>query len=200
MSRPAPYFWGGWCVTSKTARRLTGCKKRLTSIGLRPISTLVDITNFMTIAMNRPLHVFDADKLQGGITVRMGRDGEEFEALNDKDYTVDETMTCVCDESGVLGLGGIIGGTSSGVDENTVNVLIEAALFDPIRTAVTGRKHQINSDARYRFERGIDADFIHDGVEMATQMVIDLCGGEAAALSRPGKNRQIRANSPLTRP
>lgn len=198
-----PLFLGRLIRNVKNGPSPDWLQKRLTSIGLRPISTLVDITNYMTIAMNRPLHVFDADKLRGGITVRMGREGEAFEALNDKAYSVDESMTCVCDESGVLGLGGIIGGTSSGVDENTTNVVIEAALFDPIRTAVTGRKHQINSDARYRFERGIDTNFTADGMEMATQMALDLCGGEAGTVVQAGtvpeETRQFAFDPALTK-
>ncbi len=152
-------------------------QKRLTSIGLRPISCLVDITNYFTIGLNRPLHVFDADKVKGNIHVRLSQKGESFEALNDKTYTLDDGMTVVCDDSGVLGLGGIMGGTSTGVSETTQNVYLEAAFFDSVRTAMTGRALQINSDARYRFERGIDAAFTAEGIELATALILDLCGG-----------------------
>ncbi|MCB1537691.1 MAG: phenylalanine--tRNA ligase subunit beta [Rhodospirillales bacterium] len=150
---------------------------RLKAIGLRPISALVDITNYFTIGLNRPLHVFDADKIKGNIHVRLSRAGETLDALNDKSYTLGDGMTVVCDDSGVLGLGGIIGGTSTGCSENTVNVYVEAAYFNPIRTATTGRALQIHSDARYRFERGIDPDFTAQGMELATAMILDLCGG-----------------------
>lgn len=153
-------------------------QKKLKSVGLRPISALVDITNLMTIDVNRPLHVFDADKIQGNIHVRLARTGEKLAALNDKTYDLSETMTVVCDDSGVLGLGGIIGGTSTGCTESTVNVYVEAAYFDPLRTARTGRTLQIDSDARYRFERGIDPEFTKDGIELATRLIMDLCGGQ----------------------
>jgi phenylalanyl-tRNA synthetase beta chain len=152
-------------------------QKRLTSVGLRPISTLVDITNLMTIGVNRPLHVFDADKIKGDLHVRLARDGETLAALNDKEYTLTKTMTAVCDDSGVLGLGGIIGGASTGCSDDTVNVFVEAAYFDPLRTARTGRALSLDTDARYRFERGIDPAFTRHGIEIAVQMIIDLCGG-----------------------
>ncbi len=155
---------------------------RLKGIGLRPISALVDITNFLTVALNRPLHVFDADKLKGNIHVRLSKKGEKLEALNDKTYELDDGMTVVCDDSGVLGLGGIIGGVPSSVSEQTTSVYLEVAWFDPVRTAITGQKLQIDSDARYRFERGIDPGFVKDGAEIATRLILDLCGGEASEL------------------
>jgi len=153
---------------------------------LRPISTLVDITNFVTFDLARPLHVFDADKVKGDIHVRFGR-GEKFLALNGKEYTADESMTAICDESGVLGLGGIIGGESTGCSEDTVNVFLETALFDPIRTAATGRTLDIVSDARYRFERGIDPAFAPVGAEIATRLITELCGGAASDLVIAGR-------------
>jgi len=159
---------------------------RLLAVGLRPISTLVDITNLMTLDVNRPLHVFDAAKLKGGIIVRMARPGETLLALNGKTYALDETMTGVCDESGVLGLGGIIGGESTGCTEATTEVYVEAALFDPVRTATTGRKLEVLSDARYRFERGLDPAFVRDGLEMATKLILDLCGGEPSEIVTAG--------------
>lgn len=162
-------------------------QQKLKAIGLRPISALVDITNYMTYAYNRPLHVFDADKLKGGLTVRLSKDGETFKALNDKTYTLNDQMVVIADDSGVLGLGGVMGGTATGVDEHTKNVYIEAAYFDPMRTARTGRALQISSDARYRFERGIDPAFTEDGLEIAAQMVLDLCGGEASERGSVGK-------------
>jgi len=151
---------------------------RLKAIGLRPISALVDITNFVTFDLGRPLHVFDADKVDGGIVIRMCRPGETLLALNGKEYTLDGEITGVCDESRVEGLGGIIGGEESGCTEETVNVFLEVALFDPIRTATTGRRLGVVSDARYRFERGLDPAFVMDGVEIASRLILELCGGE----------------------
>jgi len=159
---------------------------QLRAIGLRPINALADITNYVSYDRARPLHVFDADKLKGVVHARLGQKGEKFLALDGKDYEVDETMTVIADDNGVLGLGGIMGGEDTGCSDETVNVFIECAYFDPLRTAKTGRKTGITSDARYRFERGIDPNFIMPGMEMATQLVIDLCGGEASRLEIAG--------------
>ena len=155
-------------------------QQRLRAIGLRPISTLVDITNLITIGYGRPLHVYDVAKLSGTIHARLGKDGESFEALDGKTYTVDDEMCVIADDNGVLGLGGIIGGESSGVSENTTDVLIEAAYFDPIRSATTGRKLNLQTDARYRFERGVDPAFVKPGLDLATHLILELCGGEAS--------------------
>jgi phenylalanyl-tRNA synthetase beta chain len=157
-------------------------QQRLRAIGLRPISALVDMTNYITFDLARPLHVFDADTLSGGIHVRFARDGEAVAALNDRTYTLDPSVTVIADNDGALGLGGVIGGESSGCTADTVNVFIEAALFDPLRTAATGRRYAIESDARYRFERGVDPMFVVDGMEIATRMVLELCGGEPSEL------------------
>jgi phenylalanyl-tRNA synthetase beta chain len=159
---------------------------RLAAIGLRPISALVDITNFITFDLNRPLHVFDADKIAGDLVVRGARQGESLAALNGKSYALDDEMTVIADDREVLSLGGVIGGDSTGCTETTRNVLIEAALFDPVRTAATGRRLQIQSDARYRFERGLDPDFVRPGMEIATRLVLELCGGEASELAVSG--------------
>ncbi|HKO07817.1 MAG TPA: phenylalanine--tRNA ligase subunit beta [Alphaproteobacteria bacterium] len=153
---------------------------RLRAIGLRPISALVDITNYVTFDLGRPLHVFDADKLAGDLTMRLARAGETLAALNGKSYTLDEAMTVIADEKGVAGLGGIVGGEASGCTEATRNVFLEVALFDPIRTAVTGRKLAIESDARYRFERGLDPTSAIWGAEVAAHLIGELCGGEAS--------------------
>ncbi|MBO6504894.1 MAG: phenylalanine--tRNA ligase subunit beta [Kordiimonadaceae bacterium] len=150
---------------------------RLTSIGLRPISTLVDITNFITHDLGRPLHVYDAKKLSGNIRVRVAEAGETFLALDDKEYTTAGGETMIADDAGVLGFGGIIGGDASGCQLDTTEVVLECALFDRIKTAESGRKHGINSDARYRFERGVDSLFAQQGFEIASQMILDLCGG-----------------------
>jgi phenylalanyl-tRNA synthetase beta chain len=151
---------------------------RLKAVGLRPISALVDITNYVSFDRGRPLHVYDAARLNGTVRARLGRDGESFAALDGKTYTVDAEMCVIADDAAVLGLGGIMGGEASGVGETTTDVLIESAWFDPGRTARTGRRTGINSDARYRFERGVDPAFVVAGLELATRLVLDLCGGE----------------------
>jgi phenylalanyl-tRNA synthetase beta chain len=151
--------------------------RRLTAIGLRPINALVDITNFITFDRGRPLHVFDAAKVKGDLVVRRGKPGETLLALDGKTYALDDTMCVIADESGVESLAGIMGGEASGCSERTTDVLIESALWDPPNIAHTGRRLNINSDARYRFERGVDPAFMVPGLELATRMVIDLCGG-----------------------
>jgi phenylalanyl-tRNA synthetase beta chain len=155
-------------------------QKRLTAIGLRPINTLVDITNFITFDRGRPLHVFDAAKVHGNLTVRRAKNGEKLLALDGKTYTLDEATCVIADEKGVESLSGIMGGEATGCSETTTDVLIESALWDELNIAQTGRKLGINSDARYRFERGVDPAFMLPGLEMATQMVLDLCGGQAS--------------------
>ncbi len=152
-------------------------QKRLTSIGLRPINALVDITNFMTYDRARPLHVFDAAKVKGNLTVRRARDGETLKALDGRVYTLDSSICVIADDHGVESLAGIMGGEASGCDENTTDVLIELALWNEINIAQTGRKLGINSDARYRFERGVDPAFMVPGLEMATRLVMEMCGG-----------------------
>jgi phenylalanyl-tRNA synthetase beta chain len=156
-------------------------QKRLRSIGLRPISALVDVTNLLTYDRGRPLHVFDADKIHGAIEVRSARDGETLAALDGKTYALAPGMTVIADETGPEGIGGVMGGEASGCTEATTRIYIEAAYFDPIRTAITGRALKINSDARYRFERGIDPAFTAPGMELATALILHLCGGEASA-------------------
>ena len=155
-------------------------QKRLLAVGLRPISALVDITNYFAVDRCRPLHVFDADTLAGHLHVRLSRKGETLAALNGKTYELDDGMTVIADDDGVLSLGGVIGGESSGCTETTKTVVLESAFFDPIRTATTGRKLAIESDARYRFERWVDPASTIPGLEAATQMILDLCGGEAS--------------------
>lgn len=150
---------------------------RLRAIGLRPINTLVDITNFITFDRARPLHVFDAAKVKGNLTVRRAKKGEQLLALDGKTYALDESMCVIADDSGVESLAGIMGGETTGVSETTTDVLIECALWDPLNIAQTGRKLGIQSDARYRFERGVDPAFLLPGLELATQMVTELCGG-----------------------
>jgi phenylalanyl-tRNA synthetase beta chain len=153
-------------------------QRQLTAIGLRPINALVDITNFITFDRGRPLHVFDAAKVTGNLTVRRAKNGETLRALDGKTYTLDEATCVIADEKGVESLSGIMGGEASGCTDTTTDVLIESALWDELNIAQTGRKLGINSDARYRFERGVDPAFMLPGLELATQMVLDLCGGQ----------------------
>ncbi|WP_256807563.1 phenylalanine--tRNA ligase subunit beta [Bradyrhizobium sp. Bra64] len=152
-------------------------QKRLTAIGLRPINALVDITNFMTYDRARPLHVFDARKVKGNLVVRRARDGETLLALDGRSYNLDPATCVIADEHGVESLAGIMGGEASGCDEATTDVLIESALWNEINIAQTGRKLGINSDARYRFERGVDPAFMVPGLELATKLVMEMCGG-----------------------
>src|SRR5919112_4924544 len=153
-------------------------QRRLLSIGLRPINALVDITNYMTFDRGRPLHVFDARKVRGHLTVRRARDGEEVLALDGRTYRLDDSIVVIADESGVESIAGVMGGEHTGCDESTTEVLIESALWDPLNIAQTGRKLSIITDARYRFERGVDPAFCLPGLDLATRMVVDLCGGE----------------------
>lgn len=161
-------------------------QQRLRAIGLRPINTLVDITNYVTFDHGRPLHVFDARKVKGDLVVRYAKAGETLPALDGKTYMLDESMGVIADDNGPESLAGIMGGEASGCDETTTDVLIESALWDPLNIAQTGRKLGINSDARYRFERGVDPAFMVPGLELATQMVLELCGGEATEIEVAG--------------
>jgi phenylalanyl-tRNA synthetase beta chain len=154
-------------------------QRRLLAIGLRPINALVDITNYITFDRGRPLHVFDAKKVKGNLTVRRAQEGEEVLALDGRTYRLDPAVVVIADENGVESIGGIMGGEHSGCDEATTDVLIESALWDPLNIAQTGRRLGIITDARYRFERGVDPAFAVPGLELATRMVVDLCGGEA---------------------
>ena len=163
-------------------------QKRLTSIGLRPINALVDITNFMTFDRARPLHVFDAKKVKGNLVVRRAKSGETLLALDGKTYTLDDSICVISDDKAVESLAGIMGGEASGCDEATTDVLIESALWNEINIAQTGRKLGINSDARYRFERGVDPAFMVPGLEMATKLVMDLCGGSPSEVVVAGKS------------
>jgi phenylalanyl-tRNA synthetase beta chain len=168
----------------------------LEAIGLRPISSLVDITNFLTFDLNRPLHVFDAGKLRGDLVVRFARAGERLLALNGREYELDPEITAIADDNGVQSLGGVIGGEPTGCTGATTEVYIEAALFDPVRTAATGRRLEIISDARYRFERGVDPAFVGPGLEIATRLILELCGGEPSEVvvagAEPDWRREYR--------
>ncbi|OYU17167.1 MAG: phenylalanine--tRNA ligase subunit beta [Rhodobacteraceae bacterium PARR1] len=160
---------------------------RLTAIGLRPISALVDITNYFTYGLNRPLHVFDADKVAGGVLrIHAAAGGEEFLGLDGKTYRLKPGMMAISDDAGVESLAGIMGGEVSGCSDATVNVFLESAYWDPITIASTGRALKINTDARYRFERGVDPAFTLPGLDLATAMILDLCGGEASDIAQDG--------------
>jgi phenylalanyl-tRNA synthetase beta chain len=161
-------------------------RRRLTAIGQKPISALVDITNYVMIDLGRPLHVYDRAKLSGGLVARKAVPGEQVLALNGKTYTLTETMTVIADDAHVHDIGGIMGGEESGVSECTTDVLIECAYFDPDAIARTGQKLGLTSDARQRFERGVDPAFLDDGLAIATQMVLDICGGTASQVTRAG--------------
>ena len=154
---------------------------QLKSIGLRPISALVDITNFITYDRARPLHFYDLAKVEGAITVRRSKD-EAFDALDDKSYTATNADIAITDTSGILGLGGIVGGVTTGCDENTTDILIESAYFDPLTIRKSAKRLAVNSDAKYRFECGVDTGGLIDGAELATRMVLDMCGGEASEI------------------
>ncbi|MDV7144709.1 phenylalanine--tRNA ligase subunit beta [Tropicimonas sp. TH_r6] len=176
----APVFYGRVIKGVKNGPSPKWLQDALRAIGLRPISALVDITNFFTYDRNRPLHVFDADKVKGNLRVHLAKGGETLVGLDEKEYTFDAGMTLISDDEGVESIAGVMGGLPTGCTEQTTNVFLEAAYFDPIRTAYTGRALKINSDARYRFERGIDPCWTPDGIEHATRMILDLCGGEAS--------------------
>ncbi|MEL6520167.1 MAG: phenylalanine--tRNA ligase subunit beta [Pseudomonadota bacterium] len=175
-----PIFYGRLIRGVKNGPSPDWMQAKLKSIGLRPISTLVDITNYFTFDRNRPLHVFDADKVTGNLRVHQAKGGETLVGLDEKEYTFQSGMTLISDETGPESIGGVMGGLSTGCTEDTVNVFLEAAYFDPVRTAYTGRALKIHSDARYRFERGIDPCWTPIGIEHATRMILDLCGGEAS--------------------
>jgi len=184
---PCPVFAGRVVRGLKNGPSPKWLQDRLKAIGLRPISALVDITNYLTFDRGRPLHVYDADKLTGTISARLGKAGESLLALDGKTYAVDDSMCVIADDAAVLGLGGVMGGETTGSTEATTSVFIESAYFDPGRTARTGRRLGLNSDARFRFERGIDPGFVVAGLELATRLVLDLCGGEASEIVVAGK-------------
>lgn len=177
-TKACPVFMGRYIRNVRNDPSPKWLQQYLAAIGSRSISALVDITNFMCIGMNRPLHVFDADKLSGDITVRLAKDGEEFTDLKGNERTLNDHTIVVTDRTGPLAMGGVIGGLDSGCTEGTVNVFIESAYFNPSMIRKTGQEFGIDSDAKYRFERGIDPASCGMGVEMATRMILDLCGGE----------------------
>jgi phenylalanyl-tRNA synthetase beta chain len=192
-----PLFVGRYIRGVKNGPSPRWLQQRLRAIGLRPISALVDITNYITYDRARPLHVFDADKVRGDLHVRLSRPGERLLGLDGREYEFDDSMTLICDDAGPEGIGGILGGDPTGCMDATVNVFVEAAYFDPVRTAATGRKLRINSDARYRFERGVDPAFTPVGMELATRMILELCGGEPSEVVIAGAVPDTSRRYPL---
>ena len=170
---------------------------RLGAIGLRPISALVDVTNFFTIDLGRPLHVFDAGKLRGNLVLRRGA-GEIFAALDKRDYTATVEDCVIADEAGVQSLAGVIGGADTGCDETTTAVFIECGLFDPVRVALSGRRHGLATDARQRFERGIDPALLPAALDAATAMIVSLCGGSPSAVAQAGGEPPWRRTATLS--
>ena len=165
-------------------------KKKLITLGLKPISAVVDITNYVMFDLNRPLHAYDADKVNKEIIVRNSKEGEVFEALDNKKYKLNKDMCVISDKSGVLGLGGIIGGTTTSTELETKNILLEAAYFSPSSIRKTAKELNINTDAKYRFERGIDPNSIKEGLELATELVLEICGGQASKFEIVGKKNK----------
>ena len=186
-----PVFYGRVIRGVKNGPSPQWLQDRLKAIGLRPISFLVDVTNFFTFDRNRPLHVFDAAKVQGNLRVHAAKGGEVLEALDERTYTMEPGMIVISDDTGVESLGGVMGGEPTGVSDETTDVFIEAAYFDKVRTAYTGRALKINSDARYRFERGIDPMSAAQGVEAATRMILDVAGGEASEVVKAGAEPEV---------
>jgi phenylalanyl-tRNA synthetase beta chain len=180
-----PLFAGRLIRNIKNRPSPAWLQARLRAIGLRPISALVDITNYMCFAFARPMHVFDAGVIRGDLRVHLTKGGESFAALNEKTYTLTPGITAISDDTGVLSLAGVMGGASTGCEADTVDVFLESANFDPVRTAHTGRALQLPSDARYRFERGVDPAFVLPGLEIATRLVLNMCGTEETVVAEP---------------
>jgi phenylalanyl-tRNA synthetase beta chain len=186
-SKACEYFVGRYIRGVKNGPSPQWMQQRLKAVGLRPISALVDITNYVAHAIGRPMHAFDADKLTGDLCVRFAKEGETLTALDDKDYTFDSEITLVVDEKRPQAVGGIIGGKESSCTEETTNVFLESAYFNAVRTSLTGRKLGIITDARYRFERGVDPAWVRSAVEMATGFITEYCGGEVSEVLEAGK-------------
>ncbi len=193
-----PVFVARYIKGVKNVESPAWLKKKLIAAGLRPISALVDVTNYFNIGENRPLHVFDADKLTGNLCVRSAKDGEKLDALDERIYTLKEGMVVVADETGPQSIAGVMGGTPTGCSSETVNVVLESAYFNPISIAKTGRELNAESDSRTRFERGIDPKATIQGAENATRLILDICGGEASELviagAEPNEKRIINFN------
>ncbi len=184
-------IFGGCYISNLTNKESPEwLKNKLLLLGLKPISAIVDITNYVMFDLNRPLHAYDADKIDKEIIVRNSKDGEEFEGLDNKKYKLKKGMCVISDKSSVLGLGGIIGGTKTSTELGTKNILLESAYFHPSSIRKTAKELSINTDAKYRFERGIDPSSVTEGLEMATELILRICGGQASKFSFAGKKIQ----------
>ncbi len=181
-----PWFVGRTIKNVKNTQSPEWLVRRLEAVGLRPISALVDITNYLTVDLCRPAHFFDAQKLQGNVIIRMAKEGENLLALDEKEYKLNSDMLVICDEQKPHGIAGVMGGLESGCADDTTEIFLELALFEPVSIATAGRKLNLQSDARYRFERGVDRAFVKDALEIATQMVLDICGGEPSEIVEVG--------------
>ncbi|MCB2107872.1 MAG: phenylalanine--tRNA ligase subunit beta, partial [Rhodobacteraceae bacterium] len=179
-SHLCPQFVGRQIKGVKNGPSPAWLADRLKAIGLRPVSALVDITQYINIDLGRPLHVFDNAKLSGDVGPRLAKGGEKLAALNGKEYELDESIVVIADDANAVGIGGVMGGEPTSVNDATIDIYLESALFDPFNIAATGRKLQINSDARYCFERGVDPTSATTGAEIATRLIVSLCGGEAS--------------------
>ena len=188
----APMFAGRFIRGVKNGPSPKWLQDWLKAVGLRPISALVDITNFLALDRGRPLHVFDAAKLKGNLRARFAADGEQLAALDGKTYTLDSGMVVIADDEAARGIGGVMGGEDSSCTEATTDVFVESALFDPVRIARAGRILGILSDARYRFERGVDPEFVVPGLELATKMILEFCGGEPSEIVVAGGPQEWR--------
>jgi phenylalanyl-tRNA synthetase beta chain len=186
-----PAFYGRVVRGVRNGPSPAWLQQRLKAVGQRPISALVDMTNYVTLSYGRPLHVYDLAKLKGAVVARRARDGEEMMALNGKCYRLDSSMTVIADDGGVHDIGGIMGGEHSAVTEATTDILIECAYFDPKSIARTGQKLGLASDARTRFERGVDPEFVGPGLDIATQLAIELTGGEASEIVQAGEPPKV---------
>ena len=185
--KDAPLFAGRLIRGVKNGPSPQWLQDRLRAIGLRPISALVDVTNFLTHDRNRPLHVFDADKVSGDFRVHYAKGGEALMALDENEYTLEAGMMVISDDNGAQSIAGIMGGAATGCSDDTQNVFVESAYWAPIAIAMAGRKLKINSDARYRFERGIDPGFTPEGLDIATAMILEICGGEVSEMVMAGE-------------
>ena len=185
-------FIGAYIKGVKNGQSPDAMRKRLEAIGLRPISALVDITNYITFDLGRPLHVYDAKKLCGNINVRASVASETLKALNDKYYAFNEPFLVIADDKAPVALAGVIGGKDTGCDENTTDVFLEVALFEPTRVAQAGRKLDILSDARFRFERGVDVAFVETGAKLALALIYEFCGGQVSELVIAGKTPEYK--------
>ena len=182
-----PVFYGRYIKNVKNCESPDWLKKQLKAIGLKPISALVDITNYLTIDFNRPLHVFDADKIKGNLEIFLSKGGENFKALDEQNYKLSKDMLAIKDNQNILSVAGIIGGISSMCNSETKNVFLESAYFNPKSIAKTGRLLNIETDARHRFERGVDPQSVSSGINEATKLILEICGGEVSDLTCDGK-------------